>query len=77
MRRNMKAERARLGLTCEEVAEKIGVHPNTLRKWEAGESEPLAKNFLELVHLYGCTADYLMGFTEDRHGFAVANRQKV
>ena len=75
MRQNMKAERARLGLSCEEVAAKIGVHPNTLRRWESGEGEPLAKNFLELVHLYGCTADYLMGFTEDRRGVAVANHR--
>lgn len=75
MRQNMKAERARLGLSCEEVAERIGIHPNTLRRWESGEGEPLAKKFLALVHLYGCTADYLMGFTEDRHGVAVANHR--
>ena len=73
MRSNMKAERARNGLSAELVAERIGVHKNTLLRWEADEAEPLASALLRLAHLYGCTAEYLMGFTDDPHGVAIAD----
>lgn len=73
MRANMRAERVRLGLSSKEVSDKIGVHENALLKWERDEAEPLGDNLLRLSHLYGCTPDYLMGYTDDRHGFAVAS----
>lgn len=75
MRPNMKAERARAGLTGKQVAHQIGVHENALLKWERGEAEPLADNLIRLAHLYGCTPDYLMGYTDDRNGVAVARSE--
>ncbi len=73
MRGNMRAERVRLGLSTEEVANCVGVHVNALCRWERGESEPLGDNLLKLAHLYKCTPDYLMSYTDDRHGCAVAD----
>lgn len=66
MRGNMKAERARLGLSARDVARKIGVGVGTLLRWESGEAEPMAGNIIKLSHLYGCSPEYLLGLTSER-----------
>ena len=72
MRGNMKAERARSGLSIEEVAHRIGVNRNSVFRWESGEVEPTAANLEKLVELYGCTVEYLLEQTTDRTAKAVA-----
>lgn len=72
MRNNMRAERVRNSLTAAEAAESIGVNVNALLRWETGEAEPLAGNLLKLAKLYGCSPEYLLEQTSDRHGKAVA-----
>lgn len=72
MRANMKAERARIGLTASEVAEKIGVNKNMIFRWESGEVEPMGSNLVKLAHLYKCSPEYLLGYTDQRNGRAVA-----
>ena len=72
MRRNMKAERARMGMTTQQVAEALDVHPNAISRWENGDSEPKVSNLLALCALYGCTPEYLLDMTEDRNGRVVA-----
>lgn len=67
-RGNMRAERARAGLTLDEAARHAGMHPNTLFRWEQGEADPLAINLVSLAQLYGCTPEYLLGMTDDRTG---------
>ena len=74
MRRNMRAERARNGLSAEKAAKAIGVHPNTLRNWESGESEPTAGNLIALSTLYHCTPEYLLGMTDSQDGVAIAEK---
>lgn len=69
MRKNMKAERARCGLSAEEAAKKIGVHPNALLRWENEESEPLCSNLIKLAKLYDCSPDYLLGLTDVRKNY--------
>lgn len=73
MRGNMRAERARIGKSADEVARSIGVSPNALLSWESDEKEPKSSNLLKLSAYYGCAPEYLLGITDDRHGFAVAN----
>lgn len=63
----MKAERARIGLSAKEVAGKLGVHENSVLNWESGESEPVSSNLIRLSELYGCSPEYLMGFTDVRN----------
>lgn len=65
---NMRAERARLGLNAKEVSTQIGVHENSLLKWERGESEPLGSNLINLSRLYHCSPDYLLDMTDERNG---------
>lgn len=62
----MKSERIRLGLSIEEVSEKIGIHPNTIRGYESGATQPSGKNLISLAHLYGCSPEYLLGMTDER-----------
>ena len=68
MRNNMKAERARKGMTANEVAEKIGVHVNALLRWENDEAEPMAGNIVALAKLYECTPEYLLESDERKAG---------
>lgn len=63
---NIKSERVRLGLSQEDAAEKLGVHVNTLRMWERGDSVPNGMSLAKMIGLYGCSADYLLGITEER-----------
>ena len=72
MRGNMRAERARLGMSQAEVAARLHVNANSLAIWENGEVEPVADNLQKLANLYGCSVEYLMEQTNDRHGTAIA-----
>ena len=63
---NIKSERVRIGLTQEELADLIGAHVNTIRLWENGERQPSSNGLISLSRLFGCTADYLLGLTEER-----------
>ena len=72
MRGNMRAERARIGLSARETAKEIGVSENTLLSWETGDKEPLASNLLKLSALYGCSPEYLLGITVERKKTKVA-----
>lgn len=72
MRTNMKVERVRCNLTIKQVADAIDVHPNAVGRWESGTAEPSASNLIALSNLYGCTPEYLLDMTEDRHETAIA-----
>jgi len=77
MRHNMKAERARNGMSIASVAEKIGVHPNAVVRWESGQAEPTASNLIALSSLYRCTPEYLLDMTDDPHGAVVAGTKQT
>lgn len=64
---NVEVERRAAGLTVEQVADLVGVHPNTVRGWERGDYEPTSKNLVQLSTLFGCSADYLLGLTVNRN----------
>ena len=66
MRGNLKAERARLGLTAEEAAKGIGVSVSTLRSWEQGIKEPQSINLINAAKFYGCDPEYLLDLTDEQ-----------
>lgn len=74
MRKNMKAERSRSGLTIKQVSEMLNVHQNAVYRWERGEVEPTASNLIALCGIYGCTPEYMLDMTEDRNGRAIATQ---
>ena len=72
MRGNMKAERMRIGLSAMEVSKQIGVHENSVLRWESGQAEPTGSNLISLSTLYGCSPEYLLDQTDDRHAEVIA-----
>lgn len=66
MPNNIKRERVEAGISVDEAADVLGVHPNTVRGWERGEFEPTGKNLVQLSALFGCGAGYLLGLTNER-----------
>lgn len=62
----IKSERVRLGLSREQAAAELDVHPNSLAAWEQGLAIPSGKNLVKLTHLFGCTPEYLLGMTDER-----------
>lgn len=60
MRRYMRARRVELGLTVEEVADRISVSPESVYRWERGLVDPAAQNLLDLSELYATDPGRLM-----------------
>lgn len=57
MQNNSKLEAARRlrGWTLEVASQKIGVHPQTLRRWETGKSKPRGFRIYKISEVYGMT----------------------
>lgn len=72
MRLNMKVERVKHNLTQEELSKQIGVHKNVISRWETGDTEPTSSNLIALCNLYGCSPEYLLDVTSDKHATAIA-----
>jgi len=62
----MKERRKELGLSAEYVAEKLGVSPATIYRYEKGEIEKMPGNILEPISkILHTTPAYLMGWDEN------------
>lgn len=68
MHNNIRSERVRVGKSVDEVALKIGVTSSSVLKWEAQITEPSGRNLIALASLFGCSPDYLLDMTDERHG---------
>lgn len=77
MRGNMRAERARIGLSTKKVAKALGVGVNQISRWERGIQEPSGSNLLKMAHLYRCSPDYLLDLTDEREKQAIADTESV
>ncbi len=53
-------QRKKLGLSQEEMAERLSVSRQAVSRWEVGSAQPDASNVLQLSRLFGVTADYLL-----------------
>lgn len=56
---NLRRLRARRKLLAEEMGEKLGVSPNTLKNWETDKTDISAKNLARLAQFFGTTMDQL------------------
>lgn len=66
MENRIKSERAQMQLSQEDLAKRLGVHPNTLQKWEKDMSHcPLAQA-VSMAHIFGCSLEWLIGRAETR-----------
>lgn len=68
MGNNMKAERARLGLTQKELAEIIGTDPSNVSRWEKNLGKCSASTLIKIAQALDTSIDYLTGRTENRRG---------
>jgi len=62
----LKELRKEHGMTLEEAAGKLGVSIPALSGWEQGHRRPNIEMMKQLTALYGTSADYILGLTEDR-----------
>ena len=53
-------ERKRLGLSQEELAEKLSVSRQSISKWEGAQSIPDINRIIEMANIFGVTTDYLL-----------------
>ena len=56
----LRNHRKKLGMTQEEVAEKVGVSPQAISKWEAGDCLPDCFNLKAISDIYQISADVLL-----------------
>lgn len=57
--------REKRGLSQEELAQNIGISPQTLATWEQNLSTPDSISLIKVVDFFGVTSEYLS--TEDKH----------
>ena len=69
---NMRKERLERGLSIQEVANTLEVHPNAVGRWESGKTEPTSSNLIALCKLYDCSPEYLLDMTDERKAALVA-----
>lgn len=60
---NIRNYRKGLGLTQEQLAERLGVTLGAVSKWERGSSEPDLSYIMELAELFHVSVDALIGFS--------------
>ena len=61
----IKYHRKRLGMTQEQLAERIGVSAQAVSKWENGTSDPSTSNLCALAKLYGIPVEELLHETQE------------
>ena len=52
------------GLDQDALAAAIGVNKQSLSRWERGLRSPNAEHLREIARTCGCTADFLLGFSD-------------
>lgn len=55
------------GIDQDTLAESIGVNKQSLSRWERGLRSPNAEYLREIAEECGCTADFLLGFSDVIH----------
>jgi len=70
----LRNHRKNLGMTQEEAAERIGISPQAVSKWEAGDCLPDCFNLKAISNVYGISADVLLETESDGDIDAVASK---
>ena len=71
---NIQAARKALGLTQEDLANRLSVARQTVAKWESGESLPDLENAYALAKLLGVSVDDLIAHNEAATGYPIPPR---
>lgn len=54
------------------LANRLGVTRSAVSAWELGNSEPTARNLVELCYIFNCSSDYLLSI-DDREFIEVSS----
>ena len=65
MGQRIRAQRMRLGMTQEELAEKLFLKKSTISYYENDKKEMRASGLADLAKVLHTTPDYLLGFEKD------------
>lgn len=63
---DIDAERGRLRMPQQHLANKLGVYSSTFKNWMNGRSDIPASALVEMTRLFNCTTDYLLGLSDKR-----------
>lgn len=66
MKNTISSERTLLGMSQDQLAEKLGKSRGTIVRWENNPLIITGTNLVELSNVFGCSIDYLLGRTEER-----------
>ena len=59
----IRSKRVELGLTMEELGEKLGVQRQAINKWEKGEVQNIKRSYItKMAELFDVSPAWLMGF---------------
>ena len=59
-----KSERKKLGLTQQQISNKLGISRSNIANWENGVNEASSDMLIKCSELFGCSIDYLLGYSE-------------
>ena len=62
-----KKERKKLGLTQQQISNKLGISRSNIANWENGVNEASNDMLLKCSELFGCSIDYLLGKNKFRN----------
>lgn len=48
-------------MTQEELAQRLGVEPPAVSKWDRNLTYPRMDNLMAMADIFGCTVDYILG----------------
>lgn len=60
------SERARIGMSQDELAKRLGVTRKTVRVYEEDIRKARVSELVSMSALFGCTPDWLLGRTDTR-----------
>ncbi len=66
MENRIQAYRKKLGMSQEELGERLFVSRQTVSQWETGQTQPTLDNLIRLRELFEVSIDELMGLSEPR-----------
>ena len=69
---NIRENRRRMGLTQEQLADRLGVSFHSVSRWENGTTYPDMEKLPEIARLFDTTTDALLGFVEKEEKIPIA-----
>lgn len=66
MKNNIASERVRLGMSQQDLADKLCVSRDSVKDWESGETAIRSSMLIKMADLFGCSLDYLMARSDER-----------